>query len=88
MEERAKGIIDKLSGITISGCSPRAIAGASIYVASILCGCRRTQKDISKVSGITEDTIRIRYMDLCEKLGMTHIVKRGGCNFIVEKGKG
>jgi len=51
-----------------SGRGPTGIAAASIYVASILCGERRTQREVSEVAGVTEVTIRNRYKELAEKL--------------------
>ena len=54
-------------GLT-SGQSPIGIAAASIYIASVLCGERRTQSEIAEKAGITEVTIRNRYKDLSEKL--------------------
>ena len=54
-------------GLT-SGQSPIGIAAASIYIASVLCGEKRTQSEIAEKAGITEVTIRNRYKDLSEKL--------------------
>jgi len=42
----------------ISGRGPTGIAAAAIYIASILAGERRVQKEISGISGITEVTVR------------------------------
>ncbi|MBO5519631.1 MAG: transcription initiation factor IIB, partial [Candidatus Methanomethylophilus sp.] len=43
---------------------------ASIYIASILTNERRTQREVADVAGVTEVTIRNRYKELNEKLGM------------------
>jgi transcription initiation factor TFIIB len=53
-----------------SGRGPTGVAAAALYVASIQCGERRTQREASEVAGITEVTIRNRYKELIEKLGI------------------
>ncbi len=52
----------------ISGRSPVGSTAASLYIASILCGERRTQREIADVAGVTEVTIRNRYKELVRKL--------------------
>ena len=51
-----------------SGRGPTGMAAASIYIASVLCGERRTQREIADVAGVTEVTIRNRYKELAYKL--------------------
>ncbi len=51
-----------------SGRGPVGVAAASIYIAAILCGERRTQFEIAEVTGVTEVTIRNRYKELVRKL--------------------
>ena len=51
-----------------SGRGPTGIAAASIYIASVLCGERRTQCEVADVAGVTEVTIRNRYKELAEIL--------------------
>jgi transcription initiation factor TFIIB len=53
-----------------SGRGPTGVAVASIYIASILCDERRTQREIADVAGVTEVTIRNRYKELADKLEM------------------
>jgi transcription initiation factor TFIIB len=53
-----------------SGRGPTGVAAASIYIASILCNERRTQREVADVAGVTEVTIRNRYKELTEKLGI------------------
>ncbi len=57
-----------------SGRGPTGIAAASIYIASILCGERRTQREVSEVAGVTEVTIRNRYKELAERLDIDVIL--------------
>jgi transcription initiation factor TFIIB len=51
-----------------SGRGPTGVAAASIYIASLLCNERRTQREVAEVAGVTEVTIRNRYKELTEKL--------------------
>ena len=51
-----------------SGRGPTGIAAASLYIATVLCGERRTQREIADVAGVTEVTIRNRYKELTKKL--------------------
>ena len=51
-----------------SGRGPTGVAAAAIYVASVLCNQRKTQKEIAEVVGVTEVTIRNRYKELTEHL--------------------
>jgi len=57
-----------------SGRSPTGIAAASLYVASLLCGERRTQHEIAEILGVTEVTIRNRYKELASKLDIDIIL--------------
>jgi len=71
VQGRAIEVIEKAKErYLISGRSPKAIAAAAIYIASILEGLDRSQNEISAVTGITEVTIRNRYKELCKKLGI------------------
>ncbi len=54
----------------ISGRGPTGTAAAAIYIASILCNERRTQREVAEKSGATEVTVRNRYKELTEKLGI------------------
>ncbi len=51
-----------------NGRGPIGIAAAAIYIAAILNGEHRTQKEVSDVTGVTEVTIRNRYKELSEQL--------------------
>jgi transcription initiation factor TFIIB len=51
-----------------SGRGPTGIAAASLYIASVLCGERRTQREVADVAGVTEVTIRNRYKEIADKL--------------------
>jgi len=53
-----------------SGRGPTGVAAAAIYIASILCNERRTQREVADIAGVTEVTIRNRYKELTEKLNI------------------
>ena len=44
------------------------MAAATLYIASVLCGERRTQREVADVAGVTEVTIRNRYKEIVDKL--------------------
>lgn len=52
----------------ITGREPTGVAAASLYIASVLIGEKKTQRDVAEVSGVTEVTIRNRYKELSEQL--------------------
>lgn len=58
----------------MSGKNPTAVTASAIYIASILCGERRTQKDVADVAGVTEVTIRNCYKQMAEELGLEIIM--------------
>jgi transcription initiation factor TFIIB len=53
-----------------TGRGPTGVAAASLYITSVLCGERRTQREVADVAGVTEVTIRNRYKELAEKLNL------------------
>ena len=53
-----------------SGKGPTGVAAAAIYIASVMVGKPRTQKEIARVSGVTEVTIRNRYKEISKHLGI------------------
>ena len=57
-----------------SGRGPTGIAAAALYIATVLCGERRTQREVADVAGVTEVTIRNRYKELAEKLDIDIIL--------------
>lgn len=56
-----------------SGRGPTGLAAASLYISSVLCGERRTQREVAEIAGVTEVTIRNRYKELVRKLDI-HVV--------------
>ncbi len=53
-----------------AGKDPAGLAAAAIYIATILEGERRTQKEIASIAGVTEVTVRNRYKELARQLGL------------------
>lgn len=51
-----------------SGRGPTGMAAAALYIASVLCGERRTQREVAEIAGVTEVTIRNRYKELAKKM--------------------
>ncbi len=51
-----------------SGRGPTGVSAAAIYIACVLLGERRTQREVADVAGVTEVTIRNRYKELAEHL--------------------
>jgi len=54
----------------ISGRGPMGVAAATVYIASVITGERRTQKEVADVAGVTEVTIRNRYRELKKALDL------------------
>jgi transcription initiation factor TFIIB len=67
----AKADISELT----SGRGPAGIAAAALYVAALLNNEKRTQREVADVAGITEVTIRNRYKELIERLGIEDKLK-------------
>ena len=67
-----------------SGRGPAGIAAAALYVAALLNDEKKTQREVADVAGITEVTIRNRYKELIDKLGLedkmkiSELEKKGG----------
>jgi transcription initiation factor TFIIB len=70
-------ILRKASKFDItSGKGPTGVAAAAIYVACVLIGEKRTQREVADIVGVTEVTIRNRYKELIEKLGIEDEVEK------------
>ncbi|MEM3737388.1 MAG: transcription initiation factor IIB [Candidatus Bathyarchaeia archaeon] len=59
---------DKLKAVT--GKDPIGIAAAALYVACVLLGEKKTQKEVAEAAAVTEVTVRNRYKGLREILGL------------------
>ncbi|OIB57135.1 transcription initiation factor IIB [Natrialba sp. SSL1] len=54
----------------LSGKSPTGYAAAAIYAASLLCSEKKTQREVADVAQVTEVTIRNRYQEQMEAMGI------------------
>ena len=71
VQEEGRKILEKAIGNgLISGRGPTGVAAAAVYIASLLKGERRTQKEVANVAGVTEVTIRNRYRELKKRLNI------------------
>lgn len=59
-----------------SGKGPTGVAAAAIYIATVLVGEKRTQREVADIVGVTEVTIRNRYKELIEKLNIEEEVEK------------
>jgi transcription initiation factor TFIIB len=70
-QTKAVEILKKAQNLELtSGRGPIGLAAASLYVASLMTGEKRTQREIADVVGVTEVTIRNRYKEIIDKLGL------------------
>src|SRR3990167_3335319 len=75
-QNEALKILQKAEGSELtSGRGPAGIAAAGLYVAALLNNEKKTQREVADVAGITEVTIRNRYKELLEKLGLEDKLK-------------
>lgn len=73
MQGKVEEIAHKILGVAkelklTSGRGPTGIAAAASYIASVLTGERKTQREIAEIAQVTEVTIRNRYKELVERL--------------------
>jgi transcription initiation factor TFIIB len=77
VQAKAIEILKKAKKFEItSGKGPTGVAAAAIYIASVLVGEKRTQREIADLTGITEVTIRNRQKEIAEKLGIEEEVEK------------
>jgi transcription initiation factor TFIIB len=69
VEEIAHKILTAAKELKLtSGRGPTGIAAAASYIASVLTGERKTQREIAEIAQVTEVTIRNRYKELVDRL--------------------
>jgi len=69
VEEIAHKILGAAKELKLtSGRGPTGIAAAASYIASVLTGERKTQREIAEIAQVTEVTIRNRYKELVDRL--------------------
>jgi len=70
-----------------SGRGPAGIAAAGLYVAALMNDEKKTQREVADVAGITEVTIRNRYKELIDRLGLEEKLKAKVASAEKEKAK-
>ena len=69
VEDLANRILDTARRLRLTGGrGPTGMAAAAVYMASVIFGERRTQREVAEVAEVTEVTIRNRYKELAELL--------------------
>ncbi len=77
VQARAIQILKKAKKCMVtSGKGPKGVAAAAVYIAAVLEGEKKTQREIAEVVGVTEVTIRNRFKELVEKLGISDEIER------------
>jgi len=79
ISEKTKQITNKILGVAnelklTSGRDPMGVVAASYYIASLLIGERKTQREIAEITRVTEATIRNRYKEFVERLLFTLVI--------------
>lgn len=76
-QSRSVEIIEEAQGVELtSGRGPTGIAAAALYVAALINGEKRTQREVADVAGVTEVTIRNRYKELLDELELEKEIKK------------
>jgi len=77
VQAKAIEILKKAKKFDVTGGKgPTGVAAAAIYIACVLVGEKRTQREVADICGITEVTIRNRYKELVERMGIEEEVER------------
>ncbi len=77
VQAKAVEVLEKAGKFDVtSGKGPTGVAAAALYIAAVLCGERRTQREVADVVGVTEVTIRNRYKEIVNKLGIEEEVEK------------
>jgi len=83
IREKAMVILQDDDGTGMAkGWGPIGTAAAAIYIATVLSGEYRTEKEIAKVAGTTEITIRDRYKELVKRLNIDVLSPSGDGKFL------
>jgi transcription initiation factor TFIIB len=76
-QTKAVEILKKAQNLELtSGRGPIGLSAAALYVASLITGEKRTQREIADAVGVTEVTIRNRYKEIIEKLGLKDLMEK------------
>jgi transcription initiation factor TFIIB len=71
VQVRGISILDDATKFDVtSGKGPIGVAAAALYIAAVLEGRRKTQREVADAIGVTEVTIRNRYKEIIDHLGI------------------
>ena len=71
VQVKAVGVLnDAANNDVTSGKGPIGVAAAALYIAAVLQGEKKTQREVAEIIGVTEVTIRNRYKEMVEALGI------------------
>jgi len=71
VQVRAVDVLDKATKNDVtSGKGPIGVAAAALYISAVLEGEKKTQREVADTIGVTEVTIRNRYKEMVETLGI------------------
>jgi transcription initiation factor TFIIB len=71
VQVRAVEVLDEAGNFDVtSGKGPIGVAAAALYIAAVLEGEKKTQREVADAIGVTEVTIRNRYKEMVESLGI------------------
>ncbi|MBP1985872.1 transcription initiation factor TFIIB [Halolamina salifodinae] len=70
-QQKASEIVEETTELGLhAGKSPTGFAAAAVYLASLVCSDRRTQRDIADIADVTVVTIRNRYKEQMDALDL------------------
>jgi len=76
VQVRAVEVLDEAATNDVtSGKGPIGVAAAALYIAAVLEGEKKTQREVADAIGVTEVTIRNRYKEMVESLGIREEVE-------------
>src|SRR6056297_1267208 len=76
-QSKSVEIIEQAQNVELtSGRGPTGIASAALYVAALINGEKRTQREVADVAGVTEVTIRNRYKELLDELDLEKEIRK------------
>ncbi|MEE9323352.1 MAG: transcription initiation factor IIB [Candidatus Aenigmarchaeota archaeon] len=76
VQVKAVKILDRATKHDVtSGKGPIGVAAAALYIAAVLEGNKKTQREVADAIGVTEVTIRNRYKEVIERLGIKEEVE-------------
>ncbi|MBL7206377.1 MAG: transcription initiation factor IIB [Candidatus Aenigmarchaeota archaeon] len=77
VQVKAVDVLDDATKYDVtSGKGPIGVAAAALYISAVLSGEKKTQREVADIIGVTEVTIRNRYKEIVESLGIKEEVEK------------